>query len=84
MPVTIKNRQWDVDGGGVACLITPGIPSQTVEQCTSERMDKEIARQTARKDQISIRLAAVQAEFDELSTIVTDLIALRATVTAEP
>lgn len=84
MSVTIKNRKWDVDGGGVACIITPGMPAQVETQVPSIQMDKEISRQTERKDRLTARRDAVQAELDTVTTIVTDLTALRATVTAEP
>ena len=73
-----------MDGGGVACLIVPGMPAEVVEQVPSARMDKEITRQTDRKDRLTEQRDAVQAELDESTTIVADLTALRATVTAEP
>lgn len=84
MPVTIRQKQWDVDGDGIACLIAPGIPAQTVELVPSARMDSEIARQVAYRDQIAAHLAVVQAELDTANVIVTNMTALRATVTAEP
>jgi len=84
MPVTIRNRQWAVDGGGVACIITPGMPAQVETQVPSVQMDREITRQTDRKDRLTAQAAEIQAELDTVTTIVDDLTALRATVTAEP
>ena len=84
MAVTIKNRKWAVDGGGVACIITPGMPSQVETQIPSTRMDREIEKQTAARDRLTAQRDEVQAELGEVTTIVEDLIALRATVTSEP
>lgn len=84
MPVTIRNRKWAVDGDGCACVITPGMPTQVETQVESSRMDKEITRQTERRDRLTAQRDEIQTELDEVTTIVTDLTALRATVTAEP
>jgi hypothetical protein len=84
MPVTIKRRVWDVDENGVACIIVPGIPAQVVTLVPSTQMDREITRQTERKDRLATQLISAQADFDTCEAIVTDLTALRATVTAEP
>lgn len=84
MAVTIKNRQWDVDGGGVACIITPGIPVAITTQVPSGQMDRAIARQTDIKARITAQRDEIQAELDTVTAIVDDLTTLRATVTAEP
>jgi hypothetical protein len=82
--VTINNnRAWDV-AGGVARIITPGMPAQVVTPVSSVQLDKDIERHTRRRDQMTAELAAKQAELDAVAAIVTDLTALRVTVTAEP
>ena len=82
--VAIRNKQWDVDGDGVACLITPGIPTSTMTQIPSAQMDRVIARLTEEKDRLVLELAEVQARHDAAVQLESDMIALRATVTAEP
>lgn len=84
MTVTVKNRKWDVDVNGVACVITPGMPAQVVTPVNSDQLDREIARQTAIKARLTARRDETQAELDEVTAMVDDLTALRVTVTAEP
>jgi hypothetical protein len=82
--VTIKNRKWDVDGDGIACITVPGMPSEVTTLVNSKRLDGEISNQTKTKDRLTARIAGLQAELDTVTTVVTGLTTLRATVTAEP
>ncbi len=84
MAVDYKGKRWDVDGGGVACIITPGIPAAVTTQVASARMDKQIARLGEEKARLTAQRDQIQAELDSITTKETDLVALRATVTAEP
>lgn len=84
MAVEHKGKQWDVDGDGVAVIVSPGIPTATTKQINSKRLDKEIERIVKRKTRATERVTQAQALLDEVTQAETDLTALRATVTAEP
>ena len=84
MAVEHKGKQWDVDGDGVAVIVSPGIPTATTKQIKSKRLDKEIARATKQKERATSRVAQAQAQLTAVTQVETDLTALRATVTAEP
>jgi hypothetical protein len=91
MSVSIKKRplfpelasEWDVDGGGVACITLPGIPP-TTEQCTMAHMDDAIAVLTTQKERITMERDRCQAALNVVTQTETDMIALRATVTSDP
>jgi hypothetical protein len=84
-PVTIKGRRrWDVDGGGVACHIVPGLDGNIVTQMPSAAVDGEILKQTRELDRLTAERDEIQVKIDEAQGYVTDMTAFRATVTAEP
>ena len=82
--VKINNMQWDVDDDGCAVTIVPGIPTATVTKVPCAMMDKRIARITEEKVRVTAARDACQAKLDEITQMETDMIALRATVDAEP
>jgi len=82
--VQYKNKQWDVDGEGVACIIRPGIPTATTTQVPKESMEREIAGVVERLARVTARRDQCQTEVDALTATKAALDALVATVTAEP
>lgn len=83
-PVNYRGVTWDVDGGGVACIIEPGHPTSNETQCPSSRLDKEIQQAGRRKARLQAKHDEIQAELDAVTQAETDLVALRAAVTSEP
>jgi hypothetical protein len=84
-PVIIRGRRkWDVDVNGVATHTVPGLEGPVVSQVNSKAMDSQINKLTNEVARLTAERDATQAEIDELSTNLTDLTALRATVTGEP
>lgn len=84
MSVYYRGRLWDVNGDGVACIVTPGLPASTETPVPSSQMDKEIERMVERKNRLIQQRDRVQAELDGITTAHTNLVALRETVTSEP
>lgn len=84
MPVIIREKQWDVDDAGIACIITPGIPVQNVELVPSLRMDREISRLTDERDRLASRISEAGNDLDVVAAALSDMTALRELVTAEP
>ena len=77
-------RQWDVDPQGRARLTVPGIPTATTELVSSATMDRSIEQIQRQKARWQSRLDQAQERVDELAEQEADLLALRASVTAEP
>ncbi len=83
MAVDYRGTRFDVQAG-IPCLINPGLDGNTTTQISRAAMDQRITRVTQRKTQLTKQRDEVQTDLDAVTTAETDLIALRATATADP
>lgn len=82
--VTIGGKKWDVDGAGIPCIITPGIPASISAQVPRARMDRRITRLGNEKTRLTAERDRIQGELDSVTQQETDMVVLRATATADP
>jgi hypothetical protein len=84
-PVTIKGRrQWKVDNNGVAIHVVPGLNGNVETPMPSRAVEGQVRKLTKEKDRLTVRRDEIQTEIDEVTSTLADMVALQATVTAEP
>lgn len=84
MSVDYRGTRFDVDGGGVPVTISATLDGNVTTQITRDAMDRRITKVTQAKTRLTTQRDECQAELDAITTTETDLIALRATATADP